>query len=151
ADRAALATQQLQNEAERSRQLAAQAEQERRALRNQLNVIFETRETARGLIVNMSDVLFDTPQRRLKPGAREKLAKIAGILTTHPGIKLKVEGHTDSVGGASYNQNLSEHRAEAVRNYLVQSGVKTSDVSSRGMGKDYPIASNETAEGRQLN
>jgi outer membrane protein OmpA-like peptidoglycan-associated protein len=151
ADRAARATEQLQNEADRARQAAAQAEQERQALRNQLNVILETRETIRGLIVNMSDVLFDTAQYTLKPGTREKLSKIAGILQSHPGIKLKVEGHTDSVGGAGYNQRLSEQRAEAVRDYLVQSGIRPVDISARGMGKDYPIASNDSAAGRQLN
>jgi outer membrane protein OmpA-like peptidoglycan-associated protein len=151
AERAARATEQLQNETDRAKLAAAQAEQERQALRNQLNVILETRETVRGLIVNMSDVLFDTAQYTLKPGTREKLSKIAGILQSHPGIKLRVEGHTDSVGGAGYNQRLSEQRAEAVRDYLVQSGIRPVDISARGMGKDYPIASNDSAAGRQLN
>jgi outer membrane protein OmpA-like peptidoglycan-associated protein len=151
AERATRATEQLQNEADRARLAAAQAEQERQALRNQLNIILETRETARGLIVNMSDVLFDTAQHTLKPGAREKLSKIAGILQSHPGIRLRVEGHTDSVGGSEYNQRLSEERAESVRDYLVQSGIKAADISARGMGKDYPIASNDSAAGRQLN
>jgi outer membrane protein OmpA-like peptidoglycan-associated protein len=142
---------QARAEADRARQAAAQVEQERQALRNQLNVILETRETARGLIVNMSDVLFDTAKSTLKPGAREKLSKVAGILAAHPGIKLKVEGHTDSVGAASYNQRLSEDRAQAVRDYLVQSGIKPADISARGMGEDYPIATNDSAAGRQLN
>src|SRR6186713_675159 len=109
-------------EADASRTVA-QAEREkaelRERLRQQLNVILETRETARGLIVNLSDVLFDTAQATLKPGAREKLARVSGILVSHPDLKLEVEGHTDSVGTDEYNQSLSDRRAESVRAYLV--------------------------------
>src|SRR4029079_1681495 len=97
----------------------------RRQLTQQLNMILETRDTARGLIVNMSDVLFDTAKWTLKPGAREKLAKIAGIVVSHPGLMLQIEGHTDSVGGDDYNQALSERRANSVREFLVQQGVKS--------------------------
>jgi outer membrane protein OmpA-like peptidoglycan-associated protein len=153
---AALAQQQTaESEAERARQSAAQAEQEktqlREQLRQQLNTILETRETARGLIVNMSDVLFDFGKFTLKPGAREKLAKIAGIIVSHPGLKLQVEGHTDSVGGDDLNQRLSEQRANAVRDYLVGQSVADDSITARGFGKARPVATNDTASGRQLN
>jgi outer membrane protein OmpA-like peptidoglycan-associated protein len=133
----------------------ARAETAKVALRAQLlsqfNAILQTRDTARGLIVNMSDVLFDTGKYSLRPLAREKLAKVAGIVSGHPGLTLVVEGYTDSVGGDDYNQTLSEQRGDAVRNYLTQAGMATSAVTSRGFGKNQPVASNETAEGRQQN
>jgi outer membrane protein OmpA-like peptidoglycan-associated protein len=142
-------------EAERSRQAVAQAEQEkaqlREQLRQQLNAILETRETARGLIVNMSDVMFDTGKYTLKPGAKEKLAKIAGIVLGHPGLRLEVEGHTDNLGGDDFNQRLSEQRADAVRNYLVAQGVSPDSITAHGFGKTRPVASNDTAASRQLN
>jgi outer membrane protein OmpA-like peptidoglycan-associated protein len=142
-------------EAERSRQAVAQAEQEkaqlREQLRQQLNAILETRETARGLIVNMSDVLFDTGKYTLKPGAKEKLAKISGIVLGHPGLKLEVEGHTDSVGGDDFNQRLSEQRADAVRGYLIAQGLTADSITAHGFGKTQPVASNDNAAGRQLN
>jgi outer membrane protein OmpA-like peptidoglycan-associated protein len=147
--------QSAQAELDRTRQMAAQAEQEkaqlREQIRQQLSVILETRETARGLIVNMSDVLFDTGQYTLRPGAREKLAKIGGIILAHPGLKLQIEGHTDSVGGDEYNQRLSEHRAESVRGYLISQGVSADAVTARGLGKDHPVTDNTTAAGRQQN
>ena len=144
-----------QAEAEKARQAAAESEKEKAALRaqllDQLNTILQTRDTARGLIVNMSDVLFDTASYTLKPAAREKLAKISGIVLAHPGLILQVEGHTDSVGGDEYNQELSEHRAGAVRDFLIEQGVASSAVTARGFGKTQPIASNDTPEGRQKN
>jgi outer membrane protein OmpA-like peptidoglycan-associated protein len=153
---AALAQQQAaQAEAERARQAALQAEQDktqlREQLRQQLNMVLETRETARGLIVNMSDVLFDTGKYALVPGAREKLAKISGIILAHPGLKLEVEGHTDSVGGDDFNQQLSEQRANSVRDYLAQQGVPQDAITVRGFGRTRPVASNDTAAGRQQN
>ena len=136
-------------------QSAQQAEQEkmqlREQLRQQLNMILETRETARGLIVNMSDVLFDSGQHTLKPGAREKLAKVSGIILAHPGLSLQVEGHTDSVGGDDFNQQLSEKRADSVRDYLVAQGISGDVISAVGVGKADPVASNSTAAGRQQN
>jgi outer membrane protein OmpA-like peptidoglycan-associated protein len=142
-------------DAERARQTAMQAEREKQELRQQLitqfNAILQTRDSPRGLIVNMSDVVFDTGQFTLKPGAREKLAKISGIVQAHPGLKIEVEGHTDSVGSDALNQKLSENRADAVRTFLVQSGVNPSMIVSRGFGKDKPVASNDSAAGRQLN
>ena len=116
-----------------------------------MNTILQTRDSARGLIVNMSDVLFDTGSHTLKPGAREKLAKISGIVLAHPGLSLQIEGHTDSVGGDEYNQQLSERRAASVRDFLVQQGVAAASASARGFGKAQPVAANETAEGRQRN
>jgi len=153
---AALAQQQAaESDAARARQSVEQAEQEkaqlRDQLRQQLNTILETRETARGLIVNMSDVLFDFGKYTLKPGAREKLAKIAGIIISHPGLKLQVEGHTDSVGSDDLNQRLSEQRANAVREYLVSQSVADDSITARGFGKTRPVASNDAASGRQLN
>jgi outer membrane protein OmpA-like peptidoglycan-associated protein len=147
--------QQAQLTATQAQQAAAQAEREkadlRAQLRDQLNVILETRETARGLIVNLSDVLFDTGSATLKPGAREKLAKIAGILLAHPGLKLEVEGHTDSVGGESANQLLSEQRAHAVQDYLIRQRISPAAVATAGFGESQPVASNGTAAGRQQN
>jgi outer membrane protein OmpA-like peptidoglycan-associated protein len=142
-------------EASRARDLATNAERERAELRDrlrqQLNVILETRETARGLIVNLSDVLFDTGKATLKPGAREKLARVSGILVTHPDLKLEIEGHTDSVGTDSYNQGLSERRAESVRGYLVSQNISAQSITTQGFGESRPVATNDTAAGRQQN
>jgi outer membrane protein OmpA-like peptidoglycan-associated protein len=138
-----------------ARALAAEAEREkaelRERLREQLNVILETRETARGLIVNLSDVLFDTASANLKPGAREKLARISGILSSHPGLRLEIEGHTDSVGTSEYNQRLSERRAESVRAYLVDQRIAPAAIVTMGVGEERPVATNDTAAGRQQN
>jgi outer membrane protein OmpA-like peptidoglycan-associated protein len=138
-----------------ARQSAEQTEQEkeqlREQLRQQLNVILETRETARGLIVNMSDVLFDTGKYSLKPGAREKLAKVSGIILAHPGLNLEIEGHTDSVGSDEYNHRLSEQRANSVRDYLVAEGISGETISAHGLGKTAPVTTNSTAVGRQQN
>jgi outer membrane protein OmpA-like peptidoglycan-associated protein len=139
-------------EADRLRQSAENEKIELRArLLKQLNLVLETRDSARGLIVNMSDVLFDTGKYTLRPGAREKLAKIAGIVLTQPGLKLEVEGHTDNVGTVEYNQRLSENRATAVRDYLVQQGIPISNITARGFGKTLPVVSNDTPAGRQQN
>jgi outer membrane protein OmpA-like peptidoglycan-associated protein len=146
-------------DAERLRQQADEqrrkAEEDRAQLRQQLltqfNAILQTRDTARGLIVNMSDVLFDTAQYSLKPGAREKLAKVAGIILGHPGLRIAVEGHTDSVGGDEYNLKLSENRANSVRAYLVSQSIDPAAVTAKGFGKTMPVADNGTAAGRQAN
>jgi outer membrane protein OmpA-like peptidoglycan-associated protein len=132
-------------------QLEAEKAQLRTQLLKQFNDILQTRDTARGLIVNMSDVLFDTGQYSLRPVAREKLAKVAGIVSGHPGLRLAVEGHTDSIGGDEYNQRLSEQRGSAVRDYLTQQGMSSGSVTSKGLGKTQPTASNDTAQGRQQN
>jgi outer membrane protein OmpA-like peptidoglycan-associated protein len=147
--------QQARAQAQQAQAAAAQAEQEKQALRErlreQLNVILETRETARGLIVNVSDVLFDTASATLKPGAREKLARVAGVLASHPDLQIMIEGHTDSVGGDTYNQGLSERRAESVRAYLVQQRIPPTAVDAEGFGESRPVATNANASGRQQN
>ena len=155
-------SQAAQTDAEKARLAAAesdrlrgQAEHEKAALkeqlRTQLNLVLETRSTARGLIVNMSDVLFDTGKFTLRPGTREKMARVSGILLAHPSLKIEVEGHTDSVGGDDYNQHLSEQRAGAARDYLVQSGISSNNVTAMGFGKTKPVTTNDTATGRQQN
>jgi outer membrane protein OmpA-like peptidoglycan-associated protein len=148
AERAKLSAQQ----ADAARQ---QAESEKAALRErlrvQLNMILETRETQRGLIVNINDVLFDFNKYTLKPGAREKLAKVAGIVLAYPGLKIQLEGHTDRIGSDEYNQKLSEQRAGSVQSYLVAQGVPGDTVTAIGLGKSGPVASNDTAAGRQQN
>lgn len=151
-----------QADADQSRLLAEQAQQgqhqadsEKAAMRaqlsEQLNKILQTRDSARGLIVSMSDVLFDTGRYSLKPGAREKLAKVAGILIAYPGLNIAVGGYTDNVGGDEMNQKLSENRAGAVREYLVAQGVATNSVGATGFGNSSPVASNENSSGRQEN
>jgi len=142
-------------EAAQAREAAAKADSEKADLRKQLlaqlNSILQTNDSARGLIVNMSDVLFDTGSYTLKPAARETMAKISGILLAHPGLTLQIEGYTDSVGGDDYNQQLSEQRAESVRDFLAQEGVPASSITAKGFGKADPVASNDTPEGRQRN
>jgi outer membrane protein OmpA-like peptidoglycan-associated protein len=123
----------------------------REKLRNQLNSVLATSETARGLIVNMSDVLFDTGKYTLKPGTQVSLAKVAGILEAYPGLKVQVEGYTDSVGGDDLNQKLSENRASAVKDFLVSQGVTQNNITSQGFGKNNPVADNSTAAGRAQN
>ena len=144
-----------ESQAQAAREAALQAEREkaelRDQLREQLNVILETRETARGLIVNLSDVLFDFDKATLRPGAREKLAKVAGIILAHPGLKADAEGHADAIGTDDYNQRLSERRAESVRSFLVQEGIAAQAVSATGFGESRPVATNGTASGRQQN
>jgi outer membrane protein OmpA-like peptidoglycan-associated protein len=147
--------QKLAAQEQQAREAAERAQREQAELRSQLlaqfNQILQTRESARGLIVNMTDVLFDTGQYTLKPGAREKLAKISGIILAHPGLKIAVEGHTDSVGSDEYNMKLSENRANAVRSYLLSQGLDASIVTAQGFGKTRPVADNSTAAGRQQN
>jgi outer membrane protein OmpA-like peptidoglycan-associated protein len=126
-------------------------EELRARLLQQFSLILETRDTARGLVVNMSDVLFDTGKYTLRPLAREKLAKISGIVLAYPSLRLAVEGNTDSIGTEAFNQTLSEQRAEGVRSYLTQQGVPESSTTATGFGKSRPIASNDTPEGRQQN
>jgi len=142
-------------DAQRANLSAQQADADKAAMRTklseQLNSILQTRDSARGLIVSMSDVLFDTGQYSLKPGAREKLAKVAGILLAYPGLNIEVGGYTDNVGGDSMNQTLSENRAGAVRDYLVHEGVLRNSVSARGFGNTLPVSSNDNAAGRQEN
>jgi outer membrane protein OmpA-like peptidoglycan-associated protein len=142
-------------ESQRMRRLAEDAERAQAELRArlqaQLNSVLETRESARGLIVSMPDVLFDFDRFTLRPGAREKLAKVAGIVLAYPDLRLEIEGHTDSLGTDEYNQRLSERRADAVHRYLVEQGIAVSAIVHRGFGEARPLVSNDTAEGRQQN
>jgi outer membrane protein OmpA-like peptidoglycan-associated protein len=151
-----------QADSDRNRAAAASSDQQlqqavrdreelRARLLQQFNAILITRDTARGLVVNMSDVLFDSGKFTLRPLAREKLAKISGIVLAYPSLKLAVEGNTDSVGSEAFNQTLSEQRAQGVRSFLTKQGVPESSTTSAGFGKDQPIASNDSAEGRQQN
>ena len=146
---------QAQAQAQQAQAQAAQAEQEKQAMRakllQQLNAVLQTRDTSRGLVVNMSDILFQTGQYELKAGAREALAKIAGILLAYPGLTLEVDGFTDNVGSEAVNERLSQQRAEAVRDYLVQQGVPANSITAQGLGESNPVAANDTAVGRQLN
>jgi outer membrane protein OmpA-like peptidoglycan-associated protein len=148
AEQSRLAAQQAQANAQ-------QADTDKAAMRaklsEQLNSILQTRDSARGLIVSMSDVLFDTGKYSLKPGAREKLAKVAGILLAYPGLSIEVGGYTDNVGGDAMNQTLSENRAGSVRDYLVQEGVANNSVSAKGYGNTLPVATNDNSAGRQQN
>jgi len=145
-NRAAAASSDLQ-----AQQAIHDREELRAKLLQQFNLILETRDTARGLVVNMSDVLFDSGQFTLRPMAREKLAKISGIVLAYPTLLLAVEGNTDSVGTEEFNQTLSEKRAESVRSYLTKQGVPEASTTAEGFGKTRPIASNDTADGRQQN
>jgi len=136
-------------------QLRLKAEAEKTALRAQLfqqfNQVLQTRDTPRGLVVNLSDVLFDSGKYSLRPAAREKLAKVAGIILGHSSLKMDVEGYTDSIGTDAFNQTLSEERGNSVRDYLTKAGIAAASVSSKGLGKMDPVATNDTAAGRQLN
>lgn len=136
---------------QQTQEAIAQKEQMRARLLAQLNQVLQTRDTARGLIVSMPDVLFDFNKYTLKPEARERLAKISGIVLAYPDLKLEIEGHTDAIGSDDYNQTLSEKRADGVRGYLISSGVVPDHVSAVGLGKSNPVADNSTAEGRKRN
>jgi outer membrane protein OmpA-like peptidoglycan-associated protein len=136
---------------QRAQQAETQQQQLRQQLRDQLNQILETRDTARGLIVSMPDVLFDTGSATLKATARERLAKVSGILIAHPDIRVEVDGYTDSTGDPSFNEQLSQQRAASVQSYLTQQGVPGGAISIHGLGQANPIASNDSAAGQQQN
>ena len=118
---------------------------------DQLNAVLQTQDTPRGLVVTMADVLFDTGKYNLRPAARERLARLSGIISSHPGLILQVEGYTDSTGSDEFNQKLSEQRAETTRSFLIEQGLDESTITAKGFGKANPIADNSTAEGRQKN
>ena len=137
--------------AEAANKAAQSATEAREKLLGQLNSVLATSESARGLIVNMSDVLFDTGKYTLKPGTQISLAKVSGILQAYPGLKLQVEGYTDSTGTAEFNQKLSENRAGAVRDFLVSQGVAQGNIAATGYGQNNPVADNSTVAGRAQN
>ncbi|HSU20000.1 MAG TPA: OmpA family protein, partial [Acidobacteriaceae bacterium] len=160
--RAEAARAQAEAEAANARAQAAEAQRQAQAsqqdaaatrekLRAQLNSVLQTSESARGLIVNMNDVLFDTGKYTLKPATQVSLAKVATILQLYPGLRVQVEGYTDSTGSPAFNQKLSENRADAVRDFLVQNGVPEGNVTSQGFGATNFVADNSTAAGRQQN
>ena len=153
--KAQAAQQQADVAAQQARQQAEQSEREKQQLRAQLlaqlNAVLETRDTDRGLVVTMADVLFDTGKYTLKQGTRETLARLAGIILAHPGLRLAAEGHTDSTGTAALNQRLSEKRALAVTDFLRGQGIPGESLSALGLGQDHPVASNDTVSGRQQN
>ncbi len=152
---AAAQAQKAQQAAAEADRLRQQAEMEKNQLREQLlqqfNAVLPTRETPRGLVVNMQDVLFDTGKYTLKAQAQLALARIGGIVSSHPGLNLQIEGYTDSTGGDELNQRLSEQRADGVRDFLLTQGVNSQTMTAVGYGKSYPVASNDTAAGRKLN
>ena len=145
----------LRTKEELAKEAAERAIREKQALRasllEQFNRILSTRDTPRGLVVTMTDVLFDTGKYDLRPEARERLARLSGIVLAHPGLNLEVEGHTDSTGGDELNQKLSEQRSGTTREYLIQQGLSDSSVTAKGFGKTMPVADNSTAQGRQQN
>lgn len=147
--------QEAQAQADREKEAAEKAEREKQELRAtllaQFNKILETRDSPRGLVVNLGDVLFATAKYDLRPEARERLAKLSGIVLAHPGLNLTVEGHTDNVGSDAFNQTLSEQRAQSVRQYLIDQGLDAGTITAQGFGKTMPVADNSTAEGRQKN
>jgi outer membrane protein OmpA-like peptidoglycan-associated protein len=152
AEAATAAAQQAAALADQQRREAIHEKEQMRArLLAQLNQVLQTRDTVRGLIVSMPDVLFDFNKYTLKPEARERLARISGIVLAYPDLKLQIEGYTDSIGSDDYNQTLSDKRAESVRDYLVSSGVAMNNVAARGLGKSDPVADNTTEAGRKLN
>jgi outer membrane protein OmpA-like peptidoglycan-associated protein len=144
-----------QEEAEKSAAAAARAEQEQQQLRAQLlaqlNAVLQTVDTPRGLVVTMADILFATGKYELSQDANLKLARLSGVILAHPGLKLRIEGYTDTTGTESFNLTLSSKRADTVRQFLVQQGLKPEDVTSVGMGQADPVAPNDTAAGRQQN
>jgi len=144
-----------QADAQRQKVAAAQAERDKQELRakllEQFNRVLPTRDTPRGLVVNMGDVLFDTGKSDLRPPAREALARLAGVVSNYPSLHLDIEGHTDSTGTVDFNQTLSEKRANAVRDYLISQGLSPESLAAVGLGQDNPVADNSTAAGRQQN
>jgi outer membrane protein OmpA-like peptidoglycan-associated protein len=149
------AKQQADLEAQKSAAAAAEAVRQQQELRAQLlaqlNAVLQTKDTPRGLVVTMADILFATGKHDLAPGARESLAKLSGILLAHPGLRLAIEGHTDSTGSEDFNMKLSGQRADTVRQYLIQQGLNPDNITAQGLGMANPVADNATAEGRKQN
>jgi outer membrane protein OmpA-like peptidoglycan-associated protein len=141
-----------QHEAEEEKlEAEREAAEARERLEAVLGQVAEVRDSARGLVVNMPNVLFEFDRAELRPEGREKLAKISGVLAITNGYRLKIEGHTDSVGSDAYNMELSRSRAESVRDYLLQQSISRETLSVEGLGESRPIASNESASGREQN
>jgi len=152
---AALQAQQAEQARQQAEQARQQAENDRTQMRarmlQQLNQVLETRDSARGLIVSMPDVLFDTGKSELKSSARERLAKVAGILIAYPDIRVEIDGYTDSTGSLEFNERLSQSRANSVQGYLISQGVSSATITTQAFGPNNPTAPNDTASGRQQN
>jgi outer membrane protein OmpA-like peptidoglycan-associated protein len=150
-------TQRARSEAETARSQAETAKNEAQAVQSQLESArqqlqdLQAKQTERGMVVTLGDVLFDTGRATLKPGAERALERLAQFLRTNPGTRIIVEGHTDSVGSEAYNEELSQRRAQAVTEALRARGVPAEQYQAKGLGKAYPVASNETPAGRQQN
>ena len=155
AELAAAKLQQEHQTLEASQLLVAKVEGEKAALRERLlaqfNQVLETRDSPRGLVVIMDDLLFDLGKATLRADTREKLARLSGLALAHPSLKLETEGHTDASGSDSMNQRLSEQRAEAVRAFIETQGIAAANLTAQGFGKAVPLADNTTAKGRQQN
>jgi outer membrane protein OmpA-like peptidoglycan-associated protein len=123
----------------------------RAQLLQQLNSVLQTTDSPRGLVVNMGDVLFDFGKYDLKPDTKITLAKLAGIIQSHPGLQLAIEGHTDNIGSEEANMRLSQQRGDTVREFLVQQGLAADKVTAVGLGMAEPVSDNSTNEGRQKN
>jgi len=136
--------------AELARKEAELASEQARTLRRQLENL-QLRQTESGVVVTLGDVLFESGQAELKDDAQTSLVEVVDLLQSEPGKKIRIEGHTDSVGDAEANLNLSERRAKSVLDALVSLGVDASRITTIGLGEDFPIASNETEEGRKKN
>jgi outer membrane protein OmpA-like peptidoglycan-associated protein len=139
-----------QAQAEAARNQAAAAQQQLANAQQQLADL-QAKKTDRGVVVTLGDVLFDTGQATLKPGANLALTRLATYLTNNPQTKILIEGHTDSRGSDQYNEALSERRARAVATELESRGISADQIQTLGRGKAYPVASNDTPEGRQQN
>ena len=137
-------------EATLARQQAEAARAELRAMQDMIDDL-QAKQTERGLVVTLGDVLFETDKAVLKPGAMHNLDKLVAALSEHPDTTVAIEGHTDSTGSDSYNMDLSRRRAESVVSYLVGQGIDRSRLSAKGLGEGYPVASNDTSAGRQQN
>ena len=149
---AALQQQQVaESRAQQAEQEAQRMAEQRAKLLQQLNTVLQTKDTPRGLIVNMSDVLFDLGQATLKEDTKLRLAKLAGIILTYPDLKLQINGYTDSTGTDRGNQVLSERRAGGVRDFLIAQGLDVNSVVAQGYGSADPVAPNDTVAGRKQN
>jgi outer membrane protein OmpA-like peptidoglycan-associated protein len=145
------AEEQVKNaEADRAKALLSTRTQEVERLKQELQGL-QSSQTDRGIMITLSNVLFRTDSADLLPGAATSLDRVAAFLRAHPGVQVGVDGHTDSTGSADHNLALSQRRANAVRQALVARGVEPTRIVAQGMGETAPVASNDTADGRQLN
>jgi outer membrane protein OmpA-like peptidoglycan-associated protein len=141
---------QARDDANAARADAAASRSETEVLRADLSSL-QAQQTQRGFVVTLGDVLFEVDRAELKPGAARTLDQLATALNDDRRSTISIEGHTDSTGNPQHNVDLSLHRAEAVKSYLMQRGVDPARVTTQGLGQDYPVASNSTEAGRQQN